>query len=140
MKKFILNIAYLSIISLTLVACKKDDDNHNDDDNHEDEVSAVINITSFNDGDTIPSGATFHMSGTITGTGEMHGYSIVLHNHTTMQDVFTKDVHDHAASYNVHEHWDNNVTDTSTVMFTLTTVLDHDGNTASTVKHVVCLP
>lgn len=139
MKKIILNIAYLSMISLTLVSCKKDKPN-DDDNHHEDEVSAVINMSSFNDGDTIASGATFHMSGTITGTAEMHGYEIILHNHTTMQDVFTVNNHDHAATYNVHEHWDNNVADTSTIMFTLNTILDHAGNKATKVIHVVCLP
>lgn len=138
MKKYILNIAYLSMITLTLVSCKKEKEHENEE--HEEAVTAVIDITSFNDGDTIQSGATFHMMGTITGTGEMHGYSVVLHNHATMQDVFTKEVHDHASIYNVHEHWGNNVADTSTVMFTISAILDHEGNKKTTVKHVVCLP
>ncbi len=138
MNKFILNTVSISLISLSIVSCKKDKEH--EEEHHDEPVTAVIDINSFNDGDTIASGATFHMSGTITGTSEMHGYTIVLHNHATMQDVFNVQNHDHSSVYTIHEHWVNNVADTSTVMFTLTTALDHNGGTMSTVKHVVCLP
>lgn len=141
MKKYILNFVYISLISLTVVACKKDDDhNHDDDDDHSSVGTPVISVTSFNEGDTIQPGTELHMSGTVTSTTEMHGYEIVLHNHKTMQDVFTMSEHSHATSYNFHEHWTNNVADTSTVMFTLNAVKDHDGGIITKTMHIVCLP
>lgn len=140
MKKYILNIAYFTIISLTFIACKKDDDNNNNNDDHSEVGDPIISITSFNDGDTIQPAATFLMTGTVTYTSEMHGYEIVLHNHKTMQDVFTKSEHDHETSYSFNESWTNNVTDTSTVMFTLKAVKDHDGSITTKTMHVICLP
>lgn len=139
MKKYILNFVYVSLIAVTAVACKKEEET-TEDEAHAEAANPVITITSFNDGDTIQPGAEFHMSGTIASTSEMHGYEIILHNHATMQDVFTVSEHSHATSYNVHEHWTNNVADTSTVMFTLNAVKDHDGGIATKVMHVVCLP
>lgn len=139
MKKYILNFVYISIIAVTAVACKKEEETH-DEDEHTEVGTPLITITSFNDGDTIQPGAEFHMSGTIVSTSEMHGYEIILHNHATMQDVFNVSEHSHATSYSVHEHWTNNVADTSTVMFTLNAVKDHSGGITTKTLHVVCLP
>lgn len=138
MKKYILNITYLSIITLILISCKKDEDLNND--NNSEIGDPNISITSFNDGDTIQPSAVFQMTGTITYTSEMHGYEIILHNHKTMQDVFTKSEYGHGTSFSFNESWTNNVADTSNIMFTLNVVKDHDGNQVSTVKHIVCLP
>ncbi len=139
MKTISLKLAFISIIALAVISCKKEKEpDHHDD--HDQVGTPVITVTSFNDGDTLPSGAELHMNGTIASTTEMHGYSIVLHNHATMQDVFSVNVHNHATSYNFHEHWTNNVADTSTVMFTLDAIKDHDGGKVTKVMHIVCLP
>lgn len=139
MKTQFFKTAVIALATITVIACKKHkEDDHTDD--HGTTPTATISITSLNEGDTIQPGATLHINGTIASSTEMHGYQVLIHNHATMTDVFTKDAHEHATSYTVHEHWTNNVTDTSALQLKITGVIDHSGNKVIKTINFVCLP
>jgi len=141
MKKIIYRTSIIAFAAITVVACKKHkNDDHSDDHDHGTTPTATISITSLNEGDTIQPGTTLHINGTIASSAEMHGYQVIIHNHTTMMDVFTKDAHEHATSYSVHEHWTNNVADTSLMHLKVTGVIDHSGNKVIKTINFVCLP
>lgn len=140
MKTQFFKTAVIALATITVIACKKHKEDDHTDDHGTTPVTATISITSLNEGDTIQSGETLHINGTISASAEMHGYQVLVHNHTTMTDVFSTDAHTHATSYNIHEHWTNNVSDTSNMMLKITAMKDHDGNQEIKTINFVCLP
>jgi hypothetical protein len=119
-------------ISLTfgLISCHK----------HNNATNATINFIEPTAGDTLQFGEELHIEGTIQGDGELHGYSLSLINSTTGQTLLSNSTHDHAETFSFHEHWNNNVTDTSNVKIVVAVDLDHDGEKTSKEINVVCLP
>ena len=113
---------------MSLAACK------------EKEVIVTINITSPTAGDTLAFGDTLKLAGTVSGTGEMHGYSVMMMNLLSSSMVYSKDYDIHGESYTISDFWVNNVTDTSTVQTTLDVIKDHEGNHELKTINVVCLP
>jgi hypothetical protein len=127
MKKY---IAFV-ILALTIFSCKKEE---------EAEVTATITISTPAVSDTIPFGQAVHLTGTVTGSAEMHGYSVTYTNVTTGSTLLSQ-VHDvHASSYALDETWTNNVTDTSIVKLLVDVEKDHEGNMEMKEITVVCLP
>jgi hypothetical protein len=127
MKKYIA----FGIIALTIFSCKKEE---------EAEVTATITISAPAANDTIPFGQAVHLTGTVTGSAEMHGYTVTFTNLTTGNPVFSKVYDLHSASYSIDETWTNNVSDTSTVQLKIVIEKDHDGNLETKTINVVCLP
>ena len=129
MKKSIILIAVLFV---TLISCKKEKE--------EEVVTATITFNTPSANDTIPFGAAVHLTGTVSGSAEMHGYTVTFTNLTTGSAVFSE-VHDvHAANYALDYSWTNNVTDTSVVKLLVDVEKDHDGNMEMKEITVVCLP
>jgi hypothetical protein len=104
------------------------------------EVTATITIVEPASIDTIPLNNEVHFEGTIDGTAEMHGYTIKFTNMASGAALLSKTEDSHAKSNVFHEHWINNVTDTTTLKLSITVEKDHDGHTETKEATVVCLP
>ena len=117
----------ISVFTMLLTSCHKD-------------VTASITIVEPTSIDTIPLSNEIHFEGTIDGTAEMHGYTITFTNMTSGATLLAKTDESHAEIYKFHEHWINNVTDTTTVKLSIVVEKDHDGNTETKETTVVCLP
>jgi hypothetical protein len=128
MKLIVFLIASLSLI----VSCKKKVE--------ETPVTASISISSISENDTVLPSEALHLTGTIAGSAEMHGYTVTFTNLTTGNPVFSKVYDLHSANYSVDETWTNNVSDTSTVQLKIVVEKDHDGNLETKTINVVCLP
>ena len=125
------NVLSIAIIMSMTMACK-------------DEVTEVSRATiTFVEpamGDTLQSGEELHAEGTVQGNVELHGYELSFINLTTGEVLYNGVSETDAQSYSFHEHWINNVSDTSRVAVEVVVELDHDGNTQSKRVEVVCLP
>lgn len=125
---------YIIIIALTGVffsACKK---------NKIGAKSVVITFTEPSLGDSILSWNQVHMEGTITGDGEMKGYTVSAINTSTNAVVFSKTYDVKSDAYNFHEHWINNLYDTTTVIVRVEVLKDEEGSKETKEINVVCLP
>lgn len=124
-------IISIALTGLLISACKKD------------KSSAKLVEISFTEpsvGDTIPSWNQVHMEGTITGDGEMKGYTVSAVNTSTNVVLFTKTYDVKAKAYNFHEHWMNNLYDTTTVMVKVEVIKNDKGELETATLNVVCLP
>jgi len=124
MKKQFIAVATFTML---LASCHKD-------------VTATITIVEPTSIDTIPLNNEVHFEGSVDGNAEMHGYTITFTNMSSGATLLTKTDESHAESYAFHEHWINNVTDTTTVKLSITVEKDHDGNTETKEATVLCLP
>ena len=123
------SIIIISLLSISLISCKKDEI-----------VTATITFNTPSANDTIPFGSVVHLTGSVNGSAEMHGYTVTFTNLTTGSDVFSE-IHDvHAANYALDYSWTNNVVDTSVVKLVVDVEKDHDGNMEMKEITVVCLP
>lgn len=100
----------------------------------------TISVSTLSVGDTIQSGATLQISGTISSTLEMHGYKITVHNLATSTEVFTYELHSDEKDFSFNQQWVNNVSDTSAMELSVIAAKDHDGNTFTKTIQFVCLP
>jgi hypothetical protein len=124
-------LLFIPVLTLVLLSsCHK----------NEGPVTATISFTEPAIGDTLALGEELHAEGTVTADGEMHGYTLSFYNVTTGQTIYTGSTENHSDAYSFHEHWVNNVSDTSTIRVRLEVVIDHDGNTTKKDINVVCLP
>ena len=124
-------IISIALTGLLMGACKKDKSGAK---------SVQINFTEPSVGDTIPSWNQIHMEGTITGDGEMKGYSVSAVNASTNTVLFTKTYDVRAKAYNFHEHWINNLYDTTTVTVKVEVIKNDAGELETATRDVVCLP
>ncbi len=122
-------ILFAAAVFLSVTACKK-----------EEVVNANISIASPTVSDTLALGDTLKLTGTVTGTGEMHGYSVMMMNLTTSAMVYSSTYDIHADLYTVSDFWVNSVSDTSVVGATIDVIKDHEGNHEMKTINVVCLP
>ncbi len=128
MKKLILFTSLFAVI-VTLNSC------------HKNEASkADITIYEPIANDTVAFNDSVHFEGSILGDGELHGYTLSFTNSTTGASLFSVTAVTHATSYSFHEHWLNNVTDTTIVNVKVEVELDHEGHKTSKDINVVCLP
>ena len=125
------NLKFIFIsLTVLLISCHK----------HNEATTAEINLIEPNEGDTILFGEELHAEGTIKGDGELHGYSLNMINQTTSATLLSKSASDHAETYSFHEHWINNVTDTTNVKILVEVEINNDGGKTSKEINVVCLP
>lgn len=108
---------------------------------HKNEASkADITIYEPSANDTVAFNDSVHFEGSILGDGELHGYTLSYTNSTTGASLFSVTSETHATSYAFHEHWLNNLTDTTIVNVKVEVELDHEGHKTSKNVNVVCLP
>jgi hypothetical protein len=129
MKTIIFNLFTVSAIVLLMTACKK-----------EETPTATITINEPMANESIANGSSLHVEGSIKGTGELHGYTLVITNKTSGAVIYTGTVNNHSDSYSFHEHWTNNVTSKSNIEVKVEVELDHDGNKTSKIVTCVALP
>lgn len=129
MKKTIFLSTAILIISF-FSACNK---------NHE-ASSAEISIVEPMEFDTILQGDELHVQGSITANGTMHGYTLTVANAANDSVSLFLNTDSHADSYSFHEHWLNNVTDTTIMKVIIEATLNHEGTKTSKMVNVVCLP
>lgn len=124
-------IYFFSFLVLVLGACKK---------NEPGATNVEINFTEPAAGDTIASYNQIHAEGTITGDGTMQGYTVTLSNTQSGAVLFSNAYDVQSESYNFHEHWTNNLSDTSEVTVRVEVTKDKNGNKTAKEIKVVCLP
>ncbi len=124
------NISFMAFIALlSVTSCHKGD-----------ATSATIDIMEPLVNDTISYNDTLHIEGAILGNGKMYGYNITLSNELTGEEYVKMTSDKKSKSYSFHEHWHNEVLDTTTLILNVETTLDHYGYTTDKHIHVVCLP
>lgn len=129
-----MKINYIIAIVLTvwmLGACKKGKSGAE---------TVTIVFTEPSVGDTIPSWNQIHMEGTISGDGEMRGYVVSALNTATNEVLFTTTYDVASDAYNFHEHWINNLYDTTTVTVKVEAIKNEAGEREVASRNVVCLP
>lgn len=119
------------LIGLGFHSCKKDKNGAE---------NVVITFTEPSLNDTIPSWNQIHMEGTITGDGEMRGYTVSAINNESNEILFTTTYDVNSSAYNFHEHWINNLYDTTAVKVRVEVQKDDAGNTEIQERIVICLP
>lgn len=122
---------FFIILVVSISACKRDVAPASD---------ATITFIEPAVGDTIALGEELHAEGMVEGNGEMHGYQLIFTNQTNQTTVLNLSSDTHAETYSFHEHWVNNVSDTSIIDVKIIVELDHDGNTKEKAVQIVCLP
>lgn len=127
-KYLILSVTIFTLLAFT--SCNKE----------ETPVTATITIEEPSINDTITLGEELHFEGTVSGTGEMHGYTITFTNNMNAATLKSASYDTHASSYNFHEHYVNDLTDTAIVTAKIDVTLDHDGNHEQKQINVLCLP
>ena len=125
-------IYFLSFVALTLSSCNKD------------EVDGATNVeivfTEPSVNDTVFFSNQVHAEGTIVGDKSMEGYTLSLINESNGTVLYTNTYNVQSDSYNFHEHWTNNLSDTTLVKIRVEVTKDKNGNKATKETHVVCLP
>ena len=83
---------------------------------------------------------SIHVEGTIIGNGKMNGFNIEYLDASTGAVLHTQNSTDTDKEYAFHDHWMNQLTDTTTVAVKITVDLDANGNQTTAQRSVVCLP
>ncbi|WP_341901049.1 hypothetical protein [Fluviicola taffensis] len=132
MKPFFIIAILVSSISLT--ACKKDKST-DDSTETEDHPTAVITITSPQENDTIQ--GNFAVTGTIVGTGELHGYQVTLTKASNDSIIYQNDIDDHVADFTINQAVTNSFTNYTPLKLEVVAALDHEGHTTTKTVHFV---
>jgi len=117
------------IVLLSVTSCHKGD-----------ATSATIDIMEPMANDTIPYDDSLHFEGTIVGDGTMYGYQLTYANAYTGDEYVKMESEEKAKSYAFHEHWHNQVTDTTMVTVKVEATLNHTGLKTEKYLYVLCLP
>jgi len=113
----------LTFLVFAATACKKDKK-----DDHDDNFTGTIAITAPQEASTIQGGTTFVVTGTISGSSEMHGYHVIIYNQNDQSVVFENLHTDHAASYTISETVTHTLTTATPLRMVVEAETDHDGN------------
>ncbi len=105
-----------------------------------DATTATIDIMEPIANDTIPFNESVHLEGTIVGDGKMYGYKLTYANAFTGEEYLSMVSEEKAKSYSFHEHWQNQVTDTTMLTLKVEATLDHKGFKMDKYINVLCLP
>ena len=105
-----------------------------------DATMATIDIMEPIANDTISYDDSLHFEGTIVGDGTMYGYQLTYANAFTGDEYLKMESEEKAKSYAFHEHWHNQVTDTTMVTVKVEATLNHKGLKTEKYLHVLCLP
>ncbi|OFZ22896.1 MAG: hypothetical protein A3D92_03175 [Bacteroidetes bacterium RIFCSPHIGHO2_02_FULL_44_7] len=124
-------IFIFSLGVLVLSSCKKEENGA---------TSVDIVFTEPAASDTVLSYNQVHAEGTIVGDGTMEGYTVSLIDAGNGTVLYTNMYDVQAQSYNFHEHWTNNLSDTTLVNVRVVANMDKNGNTSTREVQVLCLP
>lgn len=124
-------ILMFSLVVLAFSSCHKDK-------NGASNVDIVFTEPAAND--TVLSYNQVHAEGTINGDGTMEGYTVSLIHAGTGAVLYSNTYDVQATSYNFHEHWTNNLSDTSSITVRVEVTKDKNGNKTTREIAVVCLP
>lgn len=105
-----------------------------------DATTATIDIMEPIAYDTIPYDDSLHFEGTIVGDGTMYGYQLTYANAFTGDEYLKMESEEKAKSYVFHEHWHNQVLDTTMVTVKVEATLNHKGLKTEKYLYVLCLP
>ena len=128
MKKTMLSMAAFAIL-LSISSCHKGD-----------ATTATIDIMEPILGDTIAFNEELHLEGSITGNGKMYGYKLIFADAFSGNEFESMTSEEKSKSYSFHEHWINQVTDTTMVTVKVEATLNHDGMKTEKYLQVLCLP
>lgn len=131
--QFIYFIVVIFSISVSLTACKRDKEDEQPQTPNP-ALTANISVSSPEENASYTLGEEVHINATVTADFQMHGYHVYIINLTADDTVFYVHPHAHGTSYDIHEHWTNDVTEHSDMKLKIIATLDHDGTTA--VKEV----
>ena len=105
-----------------------------------DATTATIDIVEPMVDDTIAFEEDLHLEGVITGNGKMYGYKLSFVNAYSGEEYESMVTEEKAKSYAFHEHWHNQVLDTTMVTVKVEATLNHKGLKTEKYLHVLCLP
>ena len=105
-----------------------------------DATTATIDIMEPILGDTIAFNEELHLEGSITGNGKMYGYKLIFADAFSGNEFESMTSEEKSKSYSFHEHWINQVTDTTMVTVKVEATLNHDGMKTEKYLQVLCLP
>ena len=128
MKKDLIKLT-LIVLLFSISSCHKGD-----------ATTATIEIMEPLANDTIPYDDSLHFEGTIIGNGTLYGYQLTYANAFTGEEYLKMESVEKAKSYAFHEHWHNQVTDTTMVTVKVVATLNHKGIKTEKFLNVVCLP
>lgn len=128
--KVTIGIVWIAV-SAVFISCNKDKGEAKNVD---------INFTEPSVGDTILSWNQLHVEGTISADGELKGYSVSVFRVSDNAMLFTTTYEVPASAYNFHEHWMNDLQDTTRVIVKVEVSKKQGGNKIEATREVVCLP
>ncbi len=133
MKKYLFHILpSLVLISLVaLNACKKNEPAAN---------TATIEITSPQEGQMFAKGDTVHITATLTGQLNLHGWEVAIRKKADNTVVYTNSLHVHDLILQVNDFWINDVTEDTGMVLEVSAQLDHEGTLASKTVNFHALP
>ncbi len=105
-----------------------------------DATTATIDIMEPILGDTIAFNEELHLEGSITGNGKMYGYKLIFADAFSGNEFESMTSEEKSKSYSFHEHWINQVTDTTMVTVKVEATLNYDGMKTVKYLQVLCLP
>ncbi|AEA45299.1 hypothetical protein [Fluviicola taffensis] len=126
-------ITTILVSSLSFTACKKE--KKTEEESEHEHTTALITITSPNENDTIQ--GDFVVTGSITGTDNLHGYQITVTNTLNDSIVYQNEVHDHLADFTINQAVAQPYTTFTPLKLEVVVALDHDGNKENKVVHFV---
>lgn len=124
------NSILTSLAICLLLSCHKNDP----------ATSATIEFEEPILNDTIAYMDSIHVEGTIIGNGKMNGFNIEYLNASTGAVLHTQNSTDTGKEYAFHDHWINELIDTTTIAVKITVDLDGKGNQTTAQRSIVCLP
>lgn len=97
-------------------------------------IDSPVNGSMYHGGDTV------HIHAHISADQDIHGWELSIARVANNQVFFDAHHHDHGKVYHIDTFWINNVTMHSDMIFKLSAVLDHEGNTESKTVSFHCHP
>lgn len=126
MKPFIIIAALAAILTFFITSCSKKEQNPSPSSNPAEK--AVFNIQSPKEGTIFNLGDTVWLKGTVTSTGDLHGYDVKITNTTSQSVVFFGGDHLHGNTIVLNAFWVNNVKSSSEMVFELAIAKNHSGD------------
>lgn len=133
-------ILFFALAAIALTACNKEEMGDDHDHDHEHNSDPItITIATPTDNETFDYNDVVAVTGTISRTSEIHGYSVELIDETTQDVLFTDDVHAHGTDLTINKSWTNTIAATSTVLVRVTAFGNHEGTeTEVATKTITC--
>ena len=122
-------------VCLTTFSCKE---NHHEDPHPKND--ATITISSPKEHSSVAAQDSVHITGTITATQTLHGYTIFVRRKSDNKELFKKEFHVHSTNITIDQKCllNNPASARQALELEVVTALDHAGNTASKKAEFQC--